>query len=94
MCGLVDGIDIWVDTVYALDWMVARIFVLFMGVGVVVGAFRVENTSKTGEILRDGIASGRGVHRFWGVLIQKSRSLLGLKSLKLRKIGKSGVGVV
>ena len=49
MCGLVDGIDIWVGTVYALDWMVARIFVLFMGVGVVVGAFRVENTSKTGK---------------------------------------------
>ena len=49
---------------------------------------------KKREILRDGIASGRGVHRFWGVRIQKPRSNLGLKSLKLRKIGKSGVGVV
>ena len=94
MCGLVDGIDIWVDTVYALDWMVARIFVLFMGVGVVVGAFRVENTSKTGEILRDGIASGRGVHRFWGVLIQKSRSNFKGKPGKSRNFRFLGVGVV
>ena len=29
------------------------------------------------HFLRDGIASGRGVHRFWGVPIQKSRSLFG-----------------
>ena len=33
-----------------------------------------ENGRKMGVILRDGIASGRGVHRKMGVLIQKSRS--------------------
>ena len=49
---------------------------------------------KIGEILRDGIASGRGVHRFLGVLIQKSRSLLGLKTRILRIFGICGVGVV
>ena len=31
-----------------------------------------------GEFLRDEITLGRGVHRFWGVPIQKSRSLFGL----------------
>ena len=55
-----------------------------------IGYFRV----KIDEILRDGIASGRGVHRFWGVLIQKSRSNSGGSGLKLRKIRISGVGVV
>ena len=49
---------------------------------------------KLGEILRDGIASGRGVHRFWGSPIQKSRSKLGVKSQKSRKFGTLGVGVV
>ena len=33
-----------------------------------------ENGRKMGVILRDGIASGRGVHRKMGVPIQKSRS--------------------
>ena len=47
-----------------------------------------------GEILRDGIALGRGVHRFWGCLIQKSRSNSGGSGLKSRKIRISGVGVV
>ena len=49
---------------------------------------------ETGKFLRDGIASGRGVHRFWGVLIQKSRSKFRRKVGKLRKIRISGVGVV
>ena len=39
-----------------------------------------ENGSKNEGFLRDGIASGRGVHRFWGVRIQESRSNLGLKT--------------
>ena len=50
--------------------------------------------SKIAKILRDGIASGRGVHRKMGVLIQKSRSNFGGKSGKSPKIGKLGVGVV
>jgi len=29
------------------------------------------------HFLRDETGSGRGVHRFWGVPIQKSRSLFG-----------------
>ena len=33
-----------------------------------------ENPRKMGKILRDEIASGRGVHRKMGVRIQKSRS--------------------
>ena len=44
--------------------------------------------------LRDGIASGRGVHRKMGVRIQKSRSNFGVKSEKSPKIGILGVGVV
>ena len=49
---------------------------------------------KMGEILRDGIASGRGVHRKMGVLIQKSRSLFRGKMGNLRIFGILGVGVV
>ena len=49
---------------------------------------------KTRGFLRDGIASGRGVHRKMGVLIQKSRSKLWGKSQKSAKIGILGVGVV
>jgi len=49
---------------------------------------------KMGKILRDGIASGRGVHRKMGVLIQESRSKFGPKIEISRKIGISGVGVV
>ena len=55
---------------------------------------RPKNSVKNGKILRDGIASGRGVHRKMGVRIQESRSNFGLKSQKLRKFGKSGVGVL
>ena len=47
-----------------------------------------------GGILRDGIASGRGVHRKMGVLIQKSRSNFGVKLENSPKIGFLGVGVV
>ena len=54
----------------------------------------VKNRGKRGLFLRDGIALGRGVHRFWGVPIQKSRSNFGLKLEKSRKIGILGVGVV
>ena len=54
----------------------------------------MKNGPEMGGILRDGIASGRGVHRFWGVLIQKSRSKFGAKVGKSPKIGKLGVGVV
>ena len=54
----------------------------------------MENGPEMGKILRDGIGSGRGVHRFWGVLIQKSRSKFGAKVGKSPKIGKLGVGVV
>ena len=57
-------------------------------------SLRVENGLESGEILRDGIASGRGVHRKMGVRIQKTRSNFGVKSGKLPKIGISGVGVV
>ena len=46
------------------------------------------------KILRDGIASGRGVHRKMGVLIQKSRSNFGVKVGKSPKFGILGVGVV
>ena len=53
-----------------------------------------EKWLKMGEILRDGIASGRGVHRKMGVRIQKSRSKFGAKVGKSPKIGKLGVGVV
>ena len=49
---------------------------------------------ETGEILRDGVASGRGVHRFWGVLIQKSRSNFRGKTGKSRIFEILGVGVV
>ena len=48
----------------------------------------------TGKFLRDGIASGRGVHRKMGVLIQKSRSLFRGKMGNLRIFGILGVGVV
>ena len=44
--------------------------------------------------LRDGIASGRGVHRFWGVPIQKSRSLFGHFSRFFPIFWIFGVGVV
>ena len=57
-------------------------------------ALRAEFPLILGRFLRDGIASGRGVHRFWGVLIQKSRSLLGLKTRFLRNFGICGVGVL
>ena len=50
--------------------------------------------AKMRRFLRDGIASGRGVHRFWGVLIQKSRSNFGVKLENSPKIGFLGVGVV
>ena len=56
--------------------------------------FGAENWQKSGSFLRDGIASGRGVHRFWGVLIQKSRSNFGVKSGKSRIFEFLGVGVV
>ena len=56
--------------------------------------FGVENCRKSGSFLRDGIASGRGVHRFWGCPIQKSRSNFGVKSGKSRIFGFLGVGVV
>ena len=52
------------------------------------------NGPESGEILRDEIAVGRGVHRFWGVLIQKSRSNFRGKMGKSRNSGISGVGVV
>ena len=58
--------------------------------GLKIGSFG----AKSGEILRDGMAVGRGVHRKMGVPIQKSRSLFGGSGLKLRKIRISGVGVV
>ena len=50
--------------------------ILYMCGVVVVGTGRVgpENGRKMGIILRDGIASGRGVHRKMGVSIQESRS--------------------
>ena len=57
-------------------------------------SLRPEKWSKMGEILRDGIASGRGVHRKMGVLIQKSRSNFGVKLENSPKIGFLGVGVV
>ena len=49
---------------------------------------------KQGGFLRDGIASGRGVHRKMGVRIQKSRSNFKGKSGKSRIFGILGVGVV
>ena len=49
---------------------------------------------KNGEILRDGIALGRGVHRKWGYPIQKSRSKFGGFGQKLRNSRILGVGVV
>ena len=52
------------------------------------------NWPRSRGFLRDGIASGRGVHRKMGVWIQKTRSNFALKSGKLPKIGISGVGVV
>ena len=54
----------------------------------------IEKWPKIGKILRDGIASGRGVHRKMGVWIQKSRSKSGPKIENSPKIGKLGVGVV
>ena len=50
--------------------------------------------AKMRGFLRDGIASGRGVHRKMGVLIQKSRSNFRGKSGKSRVFGILGVGVV
>ena len=47
-----------------------------------------------GHFLRDGIASGRGVHRFWGSPIQKSRSLFGPFSHFFPDFRIFGVGVV
>ena len=55
---------------------------------------RPEKWPKTGGFLRDGIASGRGVHRKMGVRIQKSRSNFGVKSENSPEIGFLGVGVV
>ena len=49
---------------------------------------------RDGKILRDGIASGRGVHRFWGSPIQKSRSNFRGSSQKSRNSRILGVGVV
>ena len=49
---------------------------------------------KSGSFLRDGIASGRGVHRKWGYPIQKSRSNFRGSGQKSRKIGILGVGVI
>ena len=46
------------------------------------------------EILRDGIASGRGVHRKWGYPIQKSRSKFEGFGQKSRNSRILGVGVV
>ena len=47
-----------------------------------------------GIILRDEMAVGRGVHRFWGSPIQKSRSLFGPFSHFSRNFGNFGVGVI
>ena len=44
--------------------------------------------------LRDETAVGRGVHRFWGVPIQKSRSLFGPFSHFSPNFGIFGVGVI
>ena len=49
-----------------------------------VTGFWGENQRKSGLFLRDGIASGRGVHRKMGVRIQESRSNFGVKSGKSR----------
>ena len=49
---------------------------------------------ETGDFLRDGIALGRGVHRFWGCLIQKSRSKIRGSSQKSRIFWILGVGVI
>ena len=54
----------------------------------------VKNRRKMGHFLRDGIASGRGVHRKMGVRIQKSRSNFRGKMKKSRNFSISGVGVV
>ena len=69
--------------------------------GTLVGCYRYgvtheipKNGRKIGWILRDGIASGRGVHRKMGVLIQKSRSNFRGKSGKSRFFEILGVGVV
>ena len=39
-----------------------------------IGVGLARKWQKSGHFLRDGIASGRGVHRKMGVSIQKSRS--------------------
>ena len=59
----------------SIIWL-RRIYILYVDSVVTVRTGRVgpENGRKMGVILRDGIASGRGVHRKMGVLIQKSRS--------------------
>ena len=46
------------------------------------------------QFLRDETGVGRGVHRFWGVPIQKSRSLFGLFFGFYPNFRISGVGVV
>ena len=48
----------------------------------------------TPHFLRDETDSGRGVHRFWGVLIQKSRSLFGHFFGFYPNFGVFGVGVL
>ena len=58
--------------------------------GLKIGSFG----AKSGEILRDGMAVGRGVHRKMGVPIQKSRSNFRGKSGKSRNFRIFGVGVV
>ena len=80
---------------------VGRVMLLWIGIIIVpeigfatMGLKDGESRAKIDEILRDGIASGRGVHRKWGYPIQKSRSKFGGSSQKSGKIRILGVGVV
>ena len=56
--------------------------------------FPLDFSSFSPWILRDETDLGRGVHRFWGVWIQKSRSLFGPFFHFCPNFGISGVGVV
>ena len=59
-----------------------------------IGVGLARKWQKSGHFLRDGIASGRGVHRKMGVSIQKSRSNFRGESGKSRNFRFFGVGVV
>ena len=95
-----DGILVWLMPGVVNIWAVGWVGVYVRGRPVCCGGLccergrRVEKWPETGEFLRDGIASGRGVHRKMGVLIQKSRSNFKGKSGKSRIFGILGVGVV